>query len=1156
MVGRLALAAISSPTVRLAESQLLLSATDLANHLGCRHLTGLQRLHAEGQLEPPRYEDPAVEVLRERGRRHEAAYLDHLRAMGREVVRLDGELTEAGAAAVLDTMRRGVDAIAQAPLLGGRFLGVADVLLRVERPSGLGGWSYEPVDTKLALETKGGTVLQLCLYAELVGALQGGLPEAMHVVKPGGYAAPERFRTRDYVYYYRRVRDGLAAALDAPPGAPGGLDGTYPEPVPQCDVCRWWPRCDERRRSDDHLSLVAGATRLQRGELEPRGIATLAALARARLPLEPRPARGSPESYERVHQQARVQLASRAAPRPVVEPLAPAGPGLGLARLPEPSPGDVFLDLEGDPFVEGGGLEYLIGWVSVENASAPSYTGLWATTRADEKRAFEALIDALHERVDREPGTHVYHFGAYEPAALKRLMGRHATREEGLDRLLRGERFVDLHAVVRQGLRIGVEAYGLKQLEDVHGFTRELDLRDASRHKHALEAALELAGADAIAPADRAAVEAYNRDDCVSTWRLRDWLEGVRAERIGAGDALPRPEPSAGEASEDLGERIERLRALAARLAGDVPLEPAARSTEQHARWLLANLLEWHRREDKASWWEFFRLAGLPADELRDEKHGLVGLELVGRFGGTERAPVHRYRFPVQDHDIRTTQTLHVDAETELGGVEAVDLGACTVDVKKRVKTRDLHPDAVFAHEIVPARPIPEALEHLAEWVVDHGIDDAGAFRAARDLLLRHPPRVRGGVEGRLAREGETSLEAAVRLALALDGGVLPIQGPPGTGKTYTGARVICRLVAAGKKVGVTAGSHKVIRNLVDEVRVAAAEIGLPLQCFQKADPERYEPRPGLAVRDDNDALDRALADGSAQVGAGTVWAWARIAAADTLDYLVVDEAGQLSLANAVAAAKAARSVLLLGDPQQLEQPMQGSHPEGCDASALDHLLQGEETMPPDRGLFLSETWRLHPTLCDFTSELFYADRLGAHDGCEKQELRGPTVFGGAGLWLCPVEHGGNQTSSPEEVTRIAALLSDLTADGVLWVNRKGETAQMTLGDVLVVSPYNAQVAALRAGLPPGARIGTVDRFQGQEAPVVIYSMATSAAAEAPRGLEFLLSLHRLNVATSRARCACILVASPRLLDADCQTPAQMRLANALCRYRELAREA
>lgn len=1137
--------------MRLDGPHLLLSATDLAGHLGCAHLTQLERARAQGRLEAPRWEDPAAEVLRERGVAHERAYLEYLASEhGIAIERIEGaSLDGEGLARTRDAMARGVGAIVQAPLVRGRWRGFADVLLRVEEPaSGLGPWSYVVVDTKLAVETRGGTVLQLCLYSDVVGELQGRLPERMAVVAPGRYADPEWLRTRDFLAYYRLMCGRLEAALDG-----GEPPATYPEPVPQCDTCRWWSACDRRRRDDDHLSLVAGATRLQRVELGRRGIGTLSALAQATLPLDPRPERGSPESYERSHHQARIQLASRSEERPLVEPLPPAGPGLGLARLPEPSAGDVFLDLEGDPFVEGGGLEYLFGWVTLEGAGAPRYERRWALTRAEERAAFEALIDALLARWEAHPDLHVYHFGAYEPAALKRLMGRHATREDALDRLLRGERFVDLHAVVREGLRVGVEAYGLKQLEAVHGFTREIELREASLRKHALERALELGDGASIREEEAQAVEQYNRDDCVSTWRLRGWLEGVRAERIARGDDLPRPEPKPGDPSEALDERTQRLQALMEVLTCDVPEEPAERNAEQHGRWLLANLLEWHRREDKASWWEYFRLADLPEAELFEEKQGLAGLEYVETVGGTAACPIHRYRFPVQDHDVRPGQALHVDGDTELGTVEAVDLGACTIDVKKRKVSRDLHPRAVFAHEKIPTHPLPHAIERLATWVAEHGLDAPGPHRAARDLLVGRPPRLSPASRGPLALPEETTLESATRLAAALDHGVLAIQGPPGTGKTYTGARMICALVRAGKTVGISAVSHKVIRNLINEVLDAATEEGLEIRCIHKRDRPNEGLPEGLTHTKDNKAVDAALARGNAQVAGGTAWLWARDDAVETLDYLVIDEAGQMSLANALAASQAARNLILLGDPQQLEQPMQGSHPEGCDASALEHLLGDHDTIAPDRGLFLPETWRLHPTICRFTSELFYDARLVARPGCERQALAGPVPIPGAGLWLSLVAHAGNQTSSPEEVARVAALVQRLTAPGTTWIDPDGTEKPLGLADVLVVSPYNAHVAALRARLPADARVGTVDKFQGQEAPVVLYSMATSSADEAPRGMEFLFSLNRLNVATSRARCACILVASPRLLEADCHTPHQMRLANALCRYRELA---
>jgi uncharacterized protein len=258
-------------------------------------------------------------------------------------------------------------------------------------------------------------------------------------------------------------------------------------------------------------------------------------------------------------------------------------------------------------------------------------------------------------------------------------------------------------------------------------------------------------------------------------------------------------------------------------------------------------------------------------------------------------------------------------------------------------------------------------------------------------------------------------------------------------------------------------------------------------------------------------------------------------------------------LPDVLAVVQAADSIVLLGDPQQLEQPLQGTHPPGVDSSALQHILDENETISPDAGLFLSETWRLAPAACQFTSELFYENRLKPHAGLERQRLISSTPFSGAGLWFVPVVHEGNQNRSDEEADVVRRIVNDLLESGTSWVNMGGVKSPIRPEDILIVAPYNAQVFNIADRLPK-CRVGTVDKFQGQEAPIVIYSMAMSSPEDAPRGMEFLYSLNRFNVASSRARCACILVASPRLLEPECRTPRQMKLANVPCRYLEMAK--
>ncbi|MBO6574430.1 MAG: TM0106 family RecB-like putative nuclease [Rhodothermales bacterium] len=1128
--------------MRKTGSKTVLSASDLTNHLGCRHLTQLNLSAIRGERAKPTYHNDALALLQERGRRFEADYVAHIEATGADVRNLNvpqdlprDKKETARLKAIertLQAMRDGADFIVQARLVHGDWLGIADVLRKVPGTSALGDWHYEPIDTKLASETKGSTVLQLCLYADLLKELQGRMPEFVHVVRPGADFQLESFRFNDFGAYYRLVKRRLQETVQAAPRR------TYPEPCAKCDICDWWKHCDTKRREDDHLSLVAGVTRLHRVELESQGITQLEPWAEAAHALPARPSRGSREGFERAHLQARAQLETRRTGA-IHRELIVHEPGRGLAMLPAPDKGDVFFDIESDNFVEGGGLEYLFG-LYYKSDGAWEYRPIWATDRAEERRAFEETVDFLIKRFEEYPDAHIYHFSPYEKATLSRLMGRHGSREDEVDQLLRGLRFVDLMAVTKQGVRAGIEGYGLKELEPLVGFERAAPLPEVRKALRTAAWDLEL-GRD-IDDDVRATIEAYNREDCASTLVLRDWLEERRAELVAEVGPIDRPEPNDGT-SETSKDRAEEVAAVFEALVAGVPEAAANRSAEQQARWLLAHMLEYHWREDKVTFWDKFRLSDLDAECRERDRHGVAGLELLETLEVSRQGiPTNRYRYPEQELSAKPDKDVWVTSEQRLGHVVAVDISERTIDIKHTRKTKELAPSDVFLWDLIPAKRLRETLLELGKQVASDDFSGDGPSVAGRRLLLNEPPRLEDNYRGPLRRHGEELLSAAIRLAEGLDHGVLPIQGPPGTGKTYIGAHMIAHLAAAGFRIGVTAVSHKVIENMLLNVREADAD----REVAHKSDDVPDDP--GYHEIGNDDVID-ALAHG--RVVGGTVWLWARPELAEQVDFLFVDEAGQMALANTLVASRAARNLVLLGDPQQLEQPQQGSHPEGADVATLVHVLNGRDTIPDDRGLFLDETWRLHPDICRFTSEMYYQGRLRSREDLARQRINGPTRFAGSGLFYEPVEHFGNQSGSPEEVAAVAAIIDELTAAGVTWTDRQGEARALTIDDILVVAPYNDQVGASVRELPDGARVGTVDKFQGQEAPVVIYSMASSSAEDAPRGMSFLYSPNRLNVATSRARCVCVLVASPAVLEPECVSVEAMRWANGVCAFGE-----
>jgi predicted RecB family nuclease len=1122
---------------------LIFSATDLINQLECPQLTHLNIEAALGweDLEPSRSD--TTNLVARKGDEHERAHLDGLAEEGREIVRIESESglegTRRGARETVEAMRAGAEVIYQGVLFDGvRWRGYSDFLHRVERPSELGSFSYEVADTKLARRVKPYFLLQLCFYSELIEAIQGVQPARMHVVL--GTRESQTFRVAEFAAYYRSVKRGFESIVDA------GLSSTYPEPVEHCALCRWQEHCVAQREADDHLSLVAMIQRSQRTRLVERGIATVTQLAAA----EPadRPPRIGTATFDSLRTHARLQVDQRSSGELRYELQAPAE-GCGFARLPQSSKGDLFFDMEGDPFFDDG-LEYLFGVVLLE-AGEPRFQAFWGIDRSSEKQAFEGFMDFVIERLERFPDMHIYHYAPYEATAIKRLMGLHATREDEVDHLLRSGVLIDLYAVMRQGVRVGQPNYSIKSIEAFYMDRRDTEVAEGGDSIVAFERFLET-GDEALLES----IERYNEDDCRSTHLLREWLLARREEAVETfGREIPwKPAPDAREPDQDSQEQLDQLHS--ALLAG-VPDDSADRDDGQRANWLMAQLLDYHRREAKPAWWRYFERLEADEERLTEVDNEALGRITVADIEPTPLPPpsrslIHTLYFPPQEH--RISPGSFIDPASGKGlKVESIDNATGMLRIS-RAATRAGEP---LPCALIPGQPYKTldqraALRRFAEDIVARGLDARGNYGALREILQREVPSTAGRECGETLQAGKFDLKDAKQIAEGLNDSYLFIQGPPGSGKTYTGAHLILHLIAQGHRVGVAAGSHAAIHNLLREVEQYAPP-GEPFAGLKRCGADgsnSYESERGL-IESSNKIAD--FAGNDYDLLAGTAWLWCREEMDNTLDYLFIDEAGQISLADAIAMGTCARNVILLGDPQQLAQVGQAIHPPGAGVSVLEHLLGEDTTIPPERGQFIDETRRMHPDVCRFISAAIYEDRLESFADCANQRVEASGELTGTGIRYVPVAHEGNMRESPEEAETIKGLVEDLLKGEYLQTD--GTRGAIVPEEIMVVAPYNAQVRCLRERLPDRVRVGTVDKFQGQEAAVCFFSMATSSGEEIPRNLEFLFSRNRLNVAVSRARCLAVLVGSPALLNIRCRNAEQMRLVNALCWFVEMAGE-
>jgi uncharacterized protein len=1113
----------------------LLTPSKITAWLDCAHYLTLKQQVETGEQEQPSGGFGAfARLIADKGLEHEHACLAEYKRQGKRVHvvpdRPRGLPFADWITTICDPLASDADVIYQMPFVHDGVRGIADFVIRVTGPD-TGTTSWEPVDAKLARATaKPGHVLQLCFYAEAIEAATGTKPKHMHIWLGSGRTdtlAVDQFRP-----YWHRIKAQLADVLDEDPDD----EPTHPEPCDHCEFCEFFDTCTAQWRAEDSLQYVAGIRTVDRWALEDGGVATLAALAELDAAIEDIRDDRLTRLVDQATLQARARLLDEGEhpPYELIEPADDPTWGHGFELLPRPDDGDVFLDFEGHPFWQPDtGLFFLFGWIERDKTGTWTYRTEWAHDLEEEAAAAARLIEHLAKRRARHPGMHVYHYNHTERSALQRLAAVHGVGEAALSKEIDTGLFVDLLLVARNALQAGTESYSLKELERLTDFERghEID-----------------AGAGAVIEYDRWChdhdqvaldrIAAYNEDDVRATRALRDWLTEQRpadvpwrVAELAPTDNLP-----------NLDEKVEQLHAFGP-------------GSSEH---FLGDVLGYWRREWQAHLAPLLSKSQGDVSDLLDTPDVIAGLEFVSVFErvgakGRARKPASLFRFPPQALDAfrDSDNVVFPLPEGGVGYADSSDLDREQGIVHLRCKDNleaEVRPAAVARNDFFHPRAKADALDELATRVLDPSGPAPNPVALA--LLRRDPPKfVPGGgpPDGRFTDD----LDEMRAWATQLDGSFVSVQGPPGTGKTFRGAHLIRAMVLAGLRVGVTAFSHLAIANLVNEtVEVFEREGGIEqLRAVRKpADGTTGSKQPGVTLLSKNSEV----AADDFNLVAGTTWLFASPDMVEApVDVLMIDEAGQLALADALAATRSARNLVLLGDPSQLPQVSKALHPNGSGASVLQHVLGADVTMPDDRGVFLSETRRMHPDVCQFISDAIYDGRIHSHPSCAQQ-----TTELGTGLRWLRAEHDGCVTESVEEAELVGAQIGKLM--GTNWTNQHGEVAPLGAKDFMVVAPYNDQVHLLRELLADDPTtedvpVGTVDKFQGRQAAVIFFTMTTSSMSEMVRGAEFLFSRERLNVAVSRARCLAYLVCTEELLNSRARDVDQMRLLSTLCSFVEHA---
>ena len=1134
--------------MQLKDGKYFFSPSDLTCFMDSPFASWMDRCAMESPSIAPKKdpEDALKSVLQAKGFTHEDEQESNFRDQELSVFRVESTNSKEQVELTLSAMKNGVDVIAQARLENNQFLGFADFLIKVAGSSKLGDYHYEVWDTKLASKVKPTFAIQLCCYSEMLEAIQGVFPQNITVLL--GTNEKVSLRTSEYFYYYLELKKSfLSTHIQF-------NSNNMPDPAESKSWGNWSAFAKQLLIEKDHLLQVANILRSQIKKLNQADIRTMKQLSDTNM----KNIKGmNPIVFQRLKAQASIQIESAGQSTPKFKIIKPNdGERSGLALLPPQSQLDVFFDIEGDPFDEGG-LEYLWGNTYLNDQGERSFKDFWAHNRDQEKKAFEQFIHWVYERWQRDPSMHIYHYANYEITACRKLMGRYGVCEFEVDQLLRNEVFVDLYKLVKGCLILGEPKYSIKNVEHLYRGKRETAVAGGDASIAVYENWRELNAIGEQGDTWQTSnilkdIRDYNIDDCDSTLELADWLRHQQKKYdisyLGKTEVV---EPEVKEEATELTQLRDRLLEKALEYSTSDPKKEALFSN-------LAWILEFHRREAKPVFWRLFERLGLSHVELLDDLNCLACCERTRRdaFKPTPRSRNLAYEFqfdPAQEFKGASNSFYLLGLEDENGKYlkanyleEFSDLPNGLIVLQMKQESSDLI--TIVSDEHVNANPIPHSIYQVVE-----GYESGQLERCAIiDFLNRSKPVIKNYKDDPIASSNDPNqrLQQVINSVKNLDNSYLTIQGPPGSGKSHTGKHIIAELVKTGAKIGVSSNSHKAINNLLLSTAKFCREEGInaTFACTKETEPELIDA--GVSILNNNNLANHV--EPGCVLGT-TAWGFSRDDMSEQLDYLFVDEAGQVSIANLVAMSRSSKNLVLMGDQMQLGQPSQGTHPAESGLSILDYLLHDTPTISNDMGVFLGTTYRMHSAVNQFISTHIYDGKLESHPDNDKRTIKVPNDYKGilnkeAGIIFSAVCHEGNTQASDEEVAEIETMVNQLL--GRTFTELSDKSRPVTLDDMLFVAPYNHQVSKLKQVFGSQAKVGSVDKFQGQEAPIVFLSMCASDASESPRGLDFLFDKHRINVAISRAQSLAIIVGNPRMVSTPVNRVDQLKtinLFNALC---------